>query len=296
MNAMKRAACLSIILLLFATQSWAKKHYPATGLVLQFDRSLGTIEISCQPIPGYMEAMAMNLQVHNRRSLSNLKPGTMIDFTLTLDGTVAYVDDIHIHEYQNSAQEPMAARQLKILEDATASKSQPAPQLAVGQQVPNFTLTDQNNQPVALSQFAGKVVAVTFIYTSCPLPNFCFRLSNNFGVVYKKFHSRISDDLVLLSVTFDPVHDQPEVLEQYSRTWKKDDAKGWYFLTGAPADVQAVCSEFGMNFSQDEGQMTHSLHTVVIDRHGRVAANLEGNEFTPQQLGDLLQSVMVHGN
>lgn len=293
---MKRAATFSLLLLLFAGPCWAKKHYPATGLVLQFDRTLGTIEISCAPVAGYSEAMAMNLQVHSKRSLNGLRPGTMIDFTLTLDGTVAYVDDIRVHEYQNSAQEPMAARQLKILEDATTSKSQPALELAIGKQVPDFTLTDQNNQPVALSQFAGKVVAITFIYTSCPLPNFCFRLSNNFGVVYKKFRDRIGTDLVLLSVSFDPQHDQPDVLAQYSRTWIKQDDKGWYFLTGALPDVQAVCREFGMNFWQDEGLMTHSLRTVIIDRRGRVAANLEGNEFTAQQLGDLLQSIMIHAN
>ncbi len=296
MKLMKHAACLSCILLLFASQAWAKKHYPATGLVLQSDRSLGTIEVSCQPIAGYMEAMAMNLQVHNRRSLNGLKPGTMIDFTLTLDDTVAYVDDIHIHESRNSVQEPMAASQLETPEGAATSKSEPSPELAIGKQVPDFMLTDQNGQPVTLSQFAGRVVAVTFIYTRCPLPDSCLRLSNNFGGVYKSFHSRMGDDLVLLSVTFDPVHDQPEVLEQYSRKWKGDDAKGWYFLTGTSSDVQAVCREFGMNVAQDKGLVTHSLTTVIIDRRGRVAASLEGDEFTPRQLGDLLQSVMVHGN
>jgi protein SCO1/2 len=293
---MKRAAWLLIILLLLADQAVAKKRYPATGMVLQTDRSLGMIEISCLPIPGYMDAMAMNLHFHGGKSLNDLKPGTMIDFTLVVDGTLASVADIHIHTYENSAQEPMAARQLKILENAASPNPPAVQELKIGQQVPDFTLTDQDNEPVVLSQFAGKVVAITFIYTSCPLPTFCFRLSNNFGVVDKKFHERIGQDLVLLSVTFDPAHDQPDVLKEYSRTWKKDDAKGWYFLTGQLSDIQAICGEFGMNFWQDEGLMTHSLHTVILDRRGRVAANLEGNEFTAQQLGDLLQSVMVHRN
>ena len=151
----------------------------------------------------------------------------------------------------------------------------------------DFALTDQTGQRVALSQFAGKVVAVTFIYTSCPLPDYCFRLSNNFGRLEKRFAGSMGRDLVLLSISFDPVHDQPKVLAQYAATWKAD-PKSWHFLTGTLPDVKAVCRKFGLNFWQDEGQFTHSLHTLVIDRQGKLAANFEGNEFTAEQLGDFL--------
>jgi protein SCO1 len=99
-------------------------------------------------------------------------------------------------------------------------------------------------------------------------------------------------DLVLLSVTFDTAHDRPEVLAEYARTWGKDQT-GWHFLTGSVAAVQMVCSSFGMNAWQDEGFLTHSLHTAVVDRQGRIAANLEGNEYTAKQLGDLVEAVMI---
>ena len=170
--------------------------------------------------------------------------------------------------------------------------SQAAQELATGQQVPNFKLIGQDNQPVSFSQFKGKVVAITFIYTSCPLPTFCFRLSNNFGIVYNRFHDRMGEDLVLLSITFDPAHDQPDVLAQYSRTWKKDDGKGWYFLTGPVPEIRRVCHMFGMSVWTDEGMLAHSMHTAVIDRDGKLVANLEGNEFTAEQLEDLIESVM----
>jgi protein SCO1/2 len=131
--------------------------------------------------------------------------------------------------------------------------------------VADFTLIDQTGKPVRLSQFAGKVVALTFIYTSCPLPNFCFRLSNHFGQLNKRFAARMGRDLVLLSITFDPVHDSPEVLAKYAATCKAD-PKSWHFLTGSLAEVKAVCARFGLNFWQEEGLFTHSMHTVVIDR------------------------------
>jgi protein SCO1/2 len=287
---MKRRACRLLVSLFFAALPLIAKDYAASGLVLRVDPAHRSLRVSCQAIPGQMDAMVMTLAVRSARALDGLKPGMMIDFALAVQGNESYAEDIRIHPYENASQEPMAARQLKILEEA-ASLSPAVPALKIGQRVPDFTLIDQNRQSVTFSQFAGKVVAVTFIYTSCPLPNFCFRMSNNFGVLQKRNASRMGKDLVLLSITFDPEHDQPGVLAEYARTWTKDQT-GWYFLTGSLPDVQKVCGSFGMNFSQDEGFLTHSLHTLVIDRQGRIAANLEGNEYSPKQLGDLVESVI----
>jgi protein SCO1/2 len=294
-NRMRRVALLGILVLLTAAACAAAKSYSATGLVLRVDRKDKTIVISHDAIPGYMNAMAMTFPVHDGKSLEGLQPGTMVEFTLVVKDEGAYVDKIRVREYQGTAQEPMAARQLKILGDATAAKTDTTKPLGVGEAVPDFTLVSQNRETVSFSQFSGKVVAITFIYTSCPLPNFCFRMSNNFGALQKRFAEELGKDVVLLSVTFDPVHDQPEVLAEYASTWKSDTA-GWFFLTGPVADIQRVCNLFGMNFSQDEGLMTHSLHTAVIDRQGKLAANLEGNEYTAEQLGDLVKEVMSRGN
>jgi protein SCO1/2 len=110
----------------------------------------------------------------------------------------------------------------------------------------------------------------------------------------KRFARQLGRDLILLSVTFDPVHDQPEALQGYARTWKSD-SENWLFLTGPVADVQRVCSLFGVNSVPDEGLYIHSLHTAVIDRDGRLVANLEGNEFTSRQLGDLIKATLDRG-
>jgi protein SCO1/2 len=96
---------------------------------------------------------------------------------------------------------------------------------------------------------------------------------------------------VLLSVSIDPVHDTPEVLAKYAATWKAD-GRLWHFLTGPEPDVKTVCRRFGVNFWPDEGTLTHSLHTIIIDRQGRLAANFEGNEFTAEQLGDFVSAVL----
>jgi protein SCO1 len=134
-------------------------------------------------------------------------------------------------------------------------------------------------------------VALNFIYTSCALPNFCFRMANNFGVLERRLKDRLGRDLVLLTVTFDPQRDTPEVLAHYAQTWKAD-PKTWHFLTGPIPEVRRVTSMFGMDFFPDEGLMNHSLHTVVIDRQGKVVANIEGNQFTAEQLLDLVRTVL----
>jgi protein SCO1 len=280
------------LLLFFACLCRADERHPASGIVLQIDRSAQTIKVSCREIPGYMSAMVMDFPVRNTSELEKLAPGTMIDFSLVAGKDSAYAESIRIHEFQSTDQEPMAARQLSLLGHLVDANSNETKPLAVGQRVPDFSLISQNRAPVKLSQFSGSVVAITFLYTHCPLPNYCFRLSNNFGVVQKRFAGRIGRDLVLLSITFDPEHDQPEVLAQYAGKWNAADAKGWYFLTGPLPEIQKVSLEFGMNFWQDEGLITHALHTVILDRHARVVANLEGNEFTAQQLGDFLDSVL----
>jgi protein SCO1 len=283
---MKRAAACLLSFVLLTLSVRAAKTYPASGLILQVDRTRLSVSVSCRAIPGYRDESVMTLPVHDAQALNGLAPGLLIDFVLTLQNDKAYAEQIRIHRYENTAQEPMAARQLEILDAATSGSSK-AGGLQLGQVVPDFTLTDQHRRNVTLSGLAGKVVAITFIYTQCPLPNFCFRMSNNFAGLHRRFAAKMGKDLVLLSVSFDPQHDQPEVLADYARSWAKDDT-GWHFLTGPLPEVQRICRSFGVNFWQDEGFLTHSLHTILLDRQGRLVANLEGNEYTAKQLGDLV--------
>jgi len=282
----------ALFLLCCAPLGGATEHHAALGVVLEVDRPRRSIRISCQEIRGYMEAMVMDFPVRNSKELDGLQRGALIDFTLVVEKDSVYADAIRIHPFQSTDPEPMAVRQLTLVENLVGANVDKTKNLEIGERVPDFSLVDQAAKSVSLSSFAGKVIGITFMYTHCPLPNYCFRLSNNFGVVRKRFPDRLGRDLVLLNISFDPVHDQPEVLAQYARNWNAAGVPGWYFLTGPPIEVQKVCHEFGMNFWQDEGLITHALHTVILDRQGRIVANLEGNEFTAKQLGDLFESLL----
>jgi protein SCO1/2 len=281
---------MTVAMLVCCAGLWAEQRYAASGIILKIDQQHRTFVASCKAIPGYMDEMVMPIAVHDEKLLDGLQRGSMVDFTLVVTDDDAFAEEVKVHHFQSTEQEPFQARGLQLLENFGRTGA-PARELTVGELVPDFVLTDQTGRPIRLSQFLGKAVAVAFVYTRCPLPNYCFRLSNNLGRLQKRFADRMGRDLVLLSLTIDPVHDTPEVLAKYAATWNAD-PNSWHFLTGPEAEVKAVCRKFGVNFWPDEGALTHSLHTVVIDRRGKLASNFEGNEFTAEQLGDFVAVVM----
>lgn len=273
-----------------AAHASAAQRYAASGLILKIDRPHRTFVASCKAIPNYMEAMVMPIPVHDEKLLDGLQSGAMVDFTLVVTRDDAYAENLKVHHFESTERDPFEARRLQMLENFDRRDAS-VRQLPVGEPVPDFKLTDQTGQALRLSQLAGKVVAAAFVYTSCPLPNYCFRLSNNLGRLQKRFAGRMGRDLVLLSITIDPLHDTPEILAKYAATWKAD-PRSWHFLTGPEPDVKSISRRFGVNFWPDEGALTHSLHTIVIDRRGKLAANFEGNEFTAEQLGDFVAAQM----
>ena len=282
-------APIVLALLAAATGQAADKPYAVKGMVLAVDPATRTFVVSHEPIPGLMEAMAMPFEVRDAKELQGLAPGAIVEFTLRIGDTAGYATQVKVRRYESVEQDPVTARRLALLKRiATGATSRP---LDVGSRVPDFTLTDQTGRPLSFSALAGKVVALNFIYTRCALPQFCLRVSNHFGVLQKRFQLELGRDLVLLTVTFDPERDTPAVLARYAEQWKAD-PKTWRFLTGEVAAVRRVCALFGVDAFPDEGLMNHSLRTAVIDRTGTIVGSIEGNQYTPEQLGDLVQTAL----
>jgi len=281
-----------MVMLLFPLSvGWAEtQKYAAKGMVLKVDAAHRSATVSCQTIPGFMEAMVMPISVRNSKELEGLAPGTSIDFTLVVDKDRSYAEGIHPQSYRGLEVDPLTARRLRLLNQATNPSTRQKP-LSAGEHVPNFALLDQDKHRVQFTSFRGRVVALNFVYTRCALPDFCFRSTNNFDLLQKRFKDKLGKSLILLTVTFDPAHDDPEVLRKYAAVWKAD-SRTWHFLTGTSAEIQRLCEVFGVDVFPDEGLMTHSLHTIVIDRKGAMVSNMEGNQFTANQLADLIQTVL----
>jgi protein SCO1/2 len=290
---MRRLFGFTALLLLAVQSTVAAQEYAVTGMVLEVDRARNTFTASIQAVPGFMQAMTMPFEVRQRNDLDGLVPGAVVEFMLVVHQKSSHAERIRLVRYQSVEPDPLAAARLKLLKEFAGAGLRRV--LTVGDTVPDFRLINQERRPVALSNLRGKVVAVNFIYTSCALPNFCLRIANNFGVLQKRFKKQLGRDLVLLTVTFDPVHDTPEVLARYGSRWEADPAT-WHFLTGPAGDVQRVCRLFGVDFFPDEGLMNHSLRTAIIDRWGKMVANIEGGQFTAGQLGDLTEAALNSKN
>jgi protein SCO1 len=287
---MKVAAILLSVALFGGTRVLALEEHPVKGFVLKVDVEHRSLVVSCDSIPGYMEAMEMPFLVHDSKVLAALKPGMTVRFTMVEHANVVYAENLQAGTAANFEPEPVEAGELSALHRAM-DPSAVARIVTVGQQVPDFALTDQAQAQIRLSQLEGRVVALTFGYSRCPNPTYCLRLSNNLSTVEKRFHDRAGRNLVLITIMIDPDHDQGATLAQYAGVFKAN-TEDWHFLTGPLPEIKQVAGMFGMNFWSDEGLLTHTLHTVVIDRQGRLASNIEGNQFTAKQLGDLVQTVM----
>ncbi len=252
------------------------RKYTARGLVLQVDTPARTLLISHNDIENYMPAMTMPFRAP-KADFGSLYPGVQVEFRLVVGKSSSHIDRV---------------RRIgggSVIEDrGDRIALPPNPDLvAIGSAMPDFALTDQTGQTVRLSDFRGKVIAVDFIYTRCPLPDVCPRLSANFARLQNRFRERMGSDLQLLSITIDPQYDTPQVLLGYAKIWNAQ-APGWRFLTGGESDVGIVARRFGMNYWPEEGLITHTSETGLISRDGRLAARVNGSTFLAGQLGDLV--------
>ena len=252
--------------------------YAGQGLVLRVDPASSTLTVSHDEIPGYMDPMVMPFNVRDPDRMGEVRPGDRIAFRLNVRGDRSWIDRLQL-----LSAAPADAGIL--MSPATPALVRP------GEPMPDFTLADQDGSPVSLSSLRGKVVAVTFIYTRCPLPDYCPRMITNLQAVERRFAGRIGRDVALVAITFDPRYDTPERLKEYARFFQAD-RDGWHFLTGPVPEIERVCGMFGVEFWPEEGLITHTLQTAVIDREGKLAASVEGKDYSGRQLSDLVADVL----
>ncbi len=273
-----RRVDLTLLLVATVVVSACATRYAATGMVLDVDPDRSTLTVSHDEVPGFMDAMVMPLNVRRARQLAGVRPGDRISFRLVVGKESSHIDRVRLLS--------AAAADQGLLATPAASTLVPH-----GGIVSDFTLVDQHGAEIRLSDLRGRVVVVTFIYTRCPLPDYCPRMITNLAAVRDRFRARLSQDLTLLTVTFDPQYDTPQRLAAYARRHDAD-VPGWHFLTGPGEGIRQVCEAFGVEYWPDSGLITHTLQTAVIDREGRLAAAVEGKDFNGRHLADLVQAVL----
>jgi protein SCO1 len=270
------AIVLSVLILslLPAACSRPGREYELKGQVVAVDQARQEITIKHEDIPHFMPGMTMAFRVRQRRLLEGRVPGDLVKATLVVGTADAYLRTLERTGF-TALTEPATPTHVMDL-------------LAQGQAVRDATLLDEHGRRRRLADWRGDVLAVTFMYTRCPLPNFCPLMDRHFKAV----QNQIRDDaslrgrVQLLSVSFDPDHDTPAVLAKRAAEVNADPAV-WHFMTGSPEEVARFSSQFGISLMREdprESEIVHNLRTAVIAGDGRLTAILRGNEWTPSEL------------
>ncbi len=255
--------------------------FQVRGIVKELPKTGTRLRIQHEDIPDYMPAMTMPFSVKDRAELANIQVGDTVAFTFHVAETESWIDQIQpIKEVQNapSPEQPVNTfRQLREIEP-----------LELGDLLPNYPFINQENETVQLKDFKGKVLIFTFIYTRCPIPDYCPRMSLRFNTAYKtlKNDPQAPANWHFLTITFDPVFDTPEVLKDYAQAFS-DNSKQWDFLTGKRIDIDALTEQFGMHFSRIRESVTdwdHNLRTIIVDPRGKIYKIYRGNTWTSETL------------
>jgi protein SCO1 len=274
-------ALFSVVAVLGSCKAESDRTYPVRGQILAIatqTRPDGRREVTVKhdDIPNFMPAMTMAYFVKEPALLDRVQPGDLFTATLVFKdrSSELYLEDLKKTGHANLPAGATPVRTMDVMNP--------------GDEVPDDPLQDQAGATRKLSDWRGKALAVTFVYTRCPLPDFCPLMDRHFGELQRAIAAdpRLRDRVHLVSVSFDPRHDTPAVIRAHA-TARGADPATWSYLTGPPAAIDHLTSRFGVSAitgKEAAETITHNLRTAVIDRTGRLVKVYSGNEWTVDQL------------
>ncbi len=257
------------------------KRYALRGQVMDKNLAKNEITVNHEDIPGFMPAMTMPYKVKDPAVVQEVEPGDRIaaEVVVAENGNDNWLEDVRITDKSGRN---------------TAKVPAPPKAFAVGERVPNISLTNQDGKTIHLDDFKGKAVLLTFIYTRCPMPNFCPRLSSQFARIHEDL-AKTPDAYVrtqLLTVSFDPRYDTAPVLRRYGLAYLDNDASGfahWDFASAKPADLRKLADAFGLVYFEQDNQIAHSMDIVLISPQGKIV-KYWATEWTTAELEDAVRT------
>jgi len=252
------------------------RTFEVRGVIEKLIPTQGEAVVRHEAIPGYMDAMTMPFRVSEKGELAKLHPGDAITFRLNVAAHDGWIDHIKVIASAPNSKEGQAPTPAPL---PNLEPIQP------GEPFPDATLTNEQDHELKLSSYRGKALAVTFIFTRCPFPNFCPRMTDNFAAAQSLLATDASGarNWQLLSITIDPEHDTPQALRAYAEQHKADPSH-WHFATGSLRAITTLALRCGMNFWDENGLIQHNLRSIVIDPGGKVRKVFPENQWTPEEL------------
>ncbi len=259
--------------------------FPLKGEVVEIDSAKNRVMIAHEEIPNYMMAMTMPFKVKNPALLRGLNVGDTINGTLAVSRTESWLEALTVVG-KGEAPDP------QLVAGAITARM-----LKTGDELPNDVYLNQDGRRIRFSDFKGKAVAITFIYSRCPLPDYCILMSNNFDKLQKLLakETSLNGKWHLITISFDPKFDSPKVMKEYGKSYNADFST-WDFFTDPDTTgrtIMKLADGLGLTYENDEGALiAHNLRTVVLDQKGFIAKVIKGNEWKADDLLLDMKSVL----
>ena len=263
------------------------RSFTARGVIRELPAAKTSVVLQHEEIPGFMPKMTMEFEVRDPNELRGLAVGDAIAFNIRATQEESWIDSV-----RRTAEGELAS---PAPQDPSASALLHVATLKPGDKMPDAELIDEEGRTVRFSDFTGKAVAFTFIFTRCPLPNYCPRMNVNFGHARELLLQSIEGpaNWQFLSISFDPEFDKPGVLNRYAFSYRGAITNQWLFAA-APANALAALSpQLDFRFASDRGNFQHNLRTVVLDAGGQVYRFFEGNKWTAEDLAASMAEAAV---
>jgi protein SCO1/2 len=256
-----------------------EKRYDLKGKVVLVEKDKNLVTITHEDVPGLMPAMTMPFTVPNQADIDYLAPEDQVTATLVLDGGHSWLENLFVVRTTGNASTVTLPTEAKE-----------------GDEVPNYLLKNQDGKEIHLNDYRGKALLLTFIYTRCPLPEYCTLMSNNFAHIDRQLQQTpdIYQKTHLLSVSIDPAHDTPQVLRSYgaahTERYQEETFTHWEFASGE--QVKEMAQFFGLRYFPEKDEIVHGLKTVIIRPDGKVAKVYTGNEWKPEEVVNELKRAL----
>jgi protein SCO1 len=270
-----------------AATNTKETYYAARGVVRSLPEDGRTVVIRHDAIPGYMPKMTMEFNVRDTNQLGGLQRDDVITFRLVATEDTHWIENVQrVGRIETSAAAP-----------SVVATNPPVRELVVGDQLPDSELLAEGGREIHLSDFRGQALAFTFIFTRCPLPDYCPRMGNNFAHARELILARSNapTNWQFLSISFDPEFDTPAVLRSYGNNYRAGNADHWLFAVASTGVLHELAPRLDLMITREAGgSISHNLRTVVLDPRGRIYRQFDGNHWTPEQLvGALLEAAQL---
>jgi protein SCO1 len=275
-----------------STVTPAVTDYPLKGVVKKVEKDRDNVTIQHEAIPGFMSAMRMPFHYKNKTMLGKLRPGDVVDGTLRVKRSGGAVIDYEILGLTVKAAAPSGpAIAPNISKKQALSREQPR-RVEIGETVPDFAMTSQDGKTVKLSDLRGYVVVLTFIYTRCPLPEFCPLMDKKFSELAQRlsaFPAR-ANKIRLVSLSFDPEHDTPDLLRKHAQV-RGATPPLWSYAVASHTELAKIGGSLGLFYQPGDNEIAHNLCTAIIDSEGKLARLDIGTQRNKWSSTDLQKTI-----